>query len=198
MRGDEMTTYNNFWRRGAAFWVDFAVLYAFIYGLSMIVSLPEAPVDEATQLWASTWAYLVAPFGMALSVVGVLYDIILVRYFQGTLGKLLFRVKVTTLSGAPLTWGRAMTRSCTHFAHVLLAAVFMDYVIERTGIVKKFLKLEPPSSLTLEENIFVALALLGIAFLTLLFSYTGDWICLFNKKRQTIHDMIAGTVVVRR
>ena len=43
---------------------------------------------------------------------------------------------------------------------------------------------------------------LGLLIITTLFLYTcsflGDWICLFNQKRQTLQDFICKTYVVRR
>ena len=191
--------YKNFWRRVGALLVDFSILYSFVYGLSMVIPLPEAPVNEATQLWASTWAHETSLYGIALSVVGMSYDTVMVKYFQGTLGKLLFRIKVTTVAGGPLTWGRSFARTAVHFAHTFLAGLLVDFVVERTGVLKTLLALEQAApSLTPDEGLVGSLAVFAFAALTVLVIYTGDWISVFSRKHQTLHDMISGTVVVRR
>jgi uncharacterized RDD family membrane protein YckC len=159
--------YNNFWRRVFAAGVDTLIILPisllpllFFVGFSALTNIDSESFGEKTQ-----WGYLLIFFGGLLLalIANALYEIILTKKYQGTWGKLLFRVRVVDQDGNALSWRASTARYFAKLGHTLI------------------------------------LGILGlIPLIGGILSLSGYWICLFTKKRQTLHDMVAGTVVVRR
>ena len=135
----EVNLYAGFWRRLAAYFIDYLVLVVFMVFMGVLIGMAGVGDDSGTGL-----IYLASIAGAWLY--GALMES---SVKQATLGKLALGIKVTDLRGEPIGFGRATGR---HFAKIL-------------------------SGLTL----CIGFAMAG-----------------FTRRRQGLHDMVAGTLVVRR
>lgn len=140
--------YAGFWRWAAAFVIDYIILYgAFIVvAFCAGIAFPRffAEMDEEELKSFETLANCSAIFIFWFYFAGMESSA-----HQATVGKRILRIKVTTLDGSPIGFGRATGR---HFAK------------------------------------FISGLILGIGYL----------IAAFTPKKQTLHDMMAGCLVVKR
>jgi uncharacterized RDD family membrane protein YckC len=147
-------------------------------GASILDSLILTPVN-----WGVSFVFLLvgtAPVMLSWAVPGfiaVLYYILMHYYGGQTLGKMAARVKVLDDSETPVNLGQAIIRSLPQLLPVMFAVSFST---------------AGESSAHLIE--FWASLIYG---LTGLFFIADVAVCLFNEKRRALHDLIAGTVVVR-
>jgi len=133
---------------GAVSWI-FAIPILAIFGISMY-SLKEAGIDSDDA------ELLVVPIIMAASSIGFLAVVIQWLYFalmesskhQGTLGKLVLKIKVTDLEGNRIGFGRATGR---YFGKIISGMIFM----------------------------------------------IGYIMAGFTEKKQALHDMMAGCLVIK-
>lgn len=107
---------------------------------------------------------------------------------QATVGKMVTRLRVTRKDGARLSFARASVRFWARMGHVFVLSI----VGVLTGAV--LLGLCLPGINTLAD---VAL-FFGILSMGLFFGGVAGYLpALFTARRQTLHDLIAGTVVVK-
>lgn len=107
--------YANFWRRLAAWWFDQLILTVIGYGLALVVVSYVLPSGVSWEL-----IYITAT--CALLLLNWLYHAAFESSsLQATLGKLAIELKVTTLSGDRIGFGRASGR---YFAKILSALLF--------------------------------------------------------------------------
>ncbi len=172
--------YAGFWHRLAAGLIDFLLLAP--------ISLPF--------LW-------IAGFSRSIALVsGVLAGLCYAGYvvcchgqWGKTFGKMVMRIDVIRLSGEPLGWGKSALRHSGELVFGLLAAV---------GCATAFAAISKESFESLgwlQQQMLVEEHLPAwIAYVELLASL---WVAselvvlLFNKKRRSLHDFLAGSVVVR-
>jgi uncharacterized RDD family membrane protein YckC len=136
--------YAGFWLRWIAYLIDSAIVGA----LPLIVALIIAPI-----FFASSRA--VAMLGVAIFIVPTVgtagwlyYALMESSAYQATLGKRLLGLKVATVKGDPVSFGRASAR---FFAKILSSALLL----------------------------------------------AGFVMAAFTAKKQALHDLIAGCVVIR-
>jgi uncharacterized RDD family membrane protein YckC len=137
--------YAGFWRRLWAFLVDGAWVFLLAAPLQLALGLDIG--NEATPDWSRPIE--LAGLGISQGIAWLYAALFMCSPAQGTLGQLLFNVKVTDVEGRRISFLRATGR---HFAE------------------------------------FISLALLGVGYLMIA----------FNERKRALHDLIAGTLVVRR
>jgi len=179
------------YRRYAGFWVRlFAVAIDYL-----LLLLPAAIVASVVS-GMSPDAPGTSPFGVpqpppaAAMTITLLQVAIAWAYFsllesspwQATLGKRALGIFVADILGARITFGRATTRYFLSTASVMVLAacsVFLATVmfhVAKPAIALGFIV------------VYVAIAVLC--------AFAGYFLGAFTRKRQTLHDMVAGTVVV--
>ena len=164
--------YQTFWRRLGAAFLDIIIFIPLSFVDDWVLSL-QLPVSMATTYMAvSESTFLV-------------YSILMHGLFGQTVGKMLTRVKVVDLGETPLTMRQAVLRDSPgllfQFAFLPLTAMHLDWWIalkrgDETEIPQWFLVLG-----------YGALLMLFIELTTML----------TNRKRRALHDLIAGSVVVK-
>lgn len=155
--GDEPTGVappGGFGARSLAWAVDFALTYA----LAAVVAIPISTVwDGPGWVWDPDSSDAGASMHMVVMVVPIVVWIVSAWLYeawltssrmQATIGKQLFRLRVTTLSGAPINFAQASARHGAKWLSTVLAGV--GYLIQ-------------------------------------------PW----TRRRQALHDLVAGTVVVK-
>jgi len=89
--------------RAAGFWIR---LFAFLIDLLVIAGLNAILWDSWLPVAAqpSFLSKVLHTNGLFLGITGALYFILMTHYFQQTLGKMIFGIKVVQRSGQPLSW----------------------------------------------------------------------------------------------
>jgi uncharacterized RDD family membrane protein YckC len=130
-----------------------------------------------------------------LQLVNLWYYIYLVSKNGGTPGKRLRKLKITLLDGAPVTLKRAAVRYLVFVGLITIASIGLNFSVLNMSDAE-FHSLD-----YMERS--QRLVQLAPAWYQPVFMVAQIWFwldlvtMLFNRKRRTLHDHIAGTVVVR-
>ena len=166
--------YASIWRRIVAYLVDYVISFAVLIPLQYLVSIVTRGFPYnlfKTGLQIELWILL------TVSLPVWLYFIFSEQStHQATFGKRLLRVRVTRVSGERMSFAQAVLRTAikllpwelTHLSLMLPVPMWWD-----------------PTP-NLRVGIVIAYVLVGVYVLVML----------LNRRRQSVHDMIAQTVVV--
>jgi len=135
--------YAGFWLRWIAYVIDSAIVGA----LPLIVALIIAPIFFASSRAVAILGVIFFIVPTAGTVGWLYYSLMESSAYQATLGKRLLGLKVTTLKGDPVSFGRASAR---FFAKILSSVLLIGFLMAA-----------------------------------------------FTAKKQALHDLIAGCVVIR-
>lgn len=153
---------------------------AFIDGIVMIpvgILSGIIPVTESFSKIAIVW-------NVVISLIPVIYTIWLHTNYGQTLGKKVMKVKVVDISENPITFTQAVIRSLPQMLPVFLTASALINQIQSSAI-------------NLFSNEQFQNMYMGMYFLY------GVWVigncisALVTEKKRALHDLIAGTVVVK-
>lgn len=147
-----------------------AIVFAPVVLLFMLVD------DMGMPEWG---IYVIVPI---LSVAGVAYNVILHWRFGQTLGKMVMRVKVLNLAEEPITFGQACLRD-------------VAYIIFKALEIGSTLYLIIAGSQLVAETVVSGQQYLSIPIIA--WFVIDAIVCMKNDKNRALHDIIAGTVVVR-
>jgi uncharacterized RDD family membrane protein YckC len=147
-----------------------------------------------------------APACIAAWLTGkAVYEILMHGYFGATLGKMLLRIRVERVDGAPMDLNAALRRGFVSAALSLSMAILAWRMLQGLALAP----LPPFDSSTTQEALREPIEkLLGILVahsgyrtldqLTDIW-WVSEWItCLSNARRRALHDFIGGTVVVKK
>lgn len=171
--------YASFWRRLGAGSVDFLLGLVFLALTGWVASLSR------------TLAYVLLPLIWATMIC---YAFVLHATLGATLGKLVFRIRVTDVKGKQISWKQSFARSSVdltaggYWLAVVIPITFAlsPDVFQGQGYGDLFQVIKPQLPSSLETvDMFMALWALSEFFTMML-----------NTKRRAIHDFIGGTVVV--
>jgi uncharacterized RDD family membrane protein YckC len=173
--------YVGFWRRLAAYGIDFAIL------------LPYGLLNKQL-LHTSRVAYLVS---MVIGIlIGIVFEVYLVKRFGGSPGKLIMRMRIAKLDGSPVGYRQASIRySVLFLINVLMTTGWLMGLFSMTDLEYAAFASSRVPVRTLE--------LLAPSWYQPLQTAGGIWVwgeflvLLTNKKRRALHDFLAATVVVR-
>ena len=172
--------YAGFWARLGSILVDFLILLPFIFLILYLNGLSK-----------DAYYYTFIP---AL-LFHFWYSIFLVKKYGGTPGKKMAGIKILKLDGTDVTWKEAILRQIVAFVLTILASVMTIYALsiadgeyyESLGWMKKqeYLYSLTPVMFKIynwSNNIWALSELITL---------------LFNKRKRAIHDLIAGTIIVK-
>lgn len=197
--------YGGFWWRFLACFIDGFILQVGAFLLLIIPSILVGVVLAASGVSNDFRMLISCLFGMiARGLISWLYyGLMESSVRQATLGKLVCRLKVVNQAGMRLSFGRASARQWGRLAHSFIFSVIGTACFVFIGLLltdaspKSFVALL--SSFNPEpEAVFPLLGiLLWMMVGGLLGSIVGYLPALWTPKKQTLHDLIAGTVVVK-
>jgi len=155
------------------FYLLVAMLVAFMLGMSIGWSIPDVDVNSVEALGnLSVWVVLVLYFALFHS-----------SKYQATPGKLAAGLRIVTLDGNKVSFGRAVGRACLTIGVYLLGLIAMVFLVWVFASGKQTLA---PVDWTL-------------AFLCGFVIWNTPYLMLFfNRERQTLFDRICRTRVVKR
>lgn len=93
----------------AGFWMRF---WAYLLDLLIVMSLNAifvTPIFRAFELPLSK-SGIISAYGIATGIVFYAYFILMTKFFNQTLGKMVFGLKVVSIDGGKLTWGTVIFR----------------------------------------------------------------------------------------
>ena len=180
--GESDLTYVGFWKRLGAYALDVAIFLP--YGL-------------AVQNFIYSNKYALLGNFILTTIFGLVFWVYLVSRFGGSPGKLLMRIRIVKIDGGAVSYREAILRYSVLFAistassAALVLAFFripeVDYVAYSDSTNKAgFLQTYAPSwyqSLQIVILVWVCAELIAL---------------LSNDKRRTLHDFMAGTVVIEK
>jgi len=179
-RTHEALHYAGFWRRFCAYWIDATVLLP-ITGIAYLFG-------EKSRLF---YLYWFIP-GLLL---GLFFHVYLVRRYGGTPGKLALKTRIALLDGSPVT---------TKAATLRYAVLFVLHALSSVGLLM--------STLAMTDELYFSLGYIArlqkmvelaprwyftVSVLAQVWVWGEFVTMLFNKRRRSVHDYMAGTVVVR-
>jgi uncharacterized RDD family membrane protein YckC len=173
--------YGGFWRRLAAYAVDFAIL---------------VPLGLLTTklIYISRDAYLVAL--IVGTFIAILFHVYLVKRFGGTPGKMVLGLRITRPDGSPVGYKEASIRySVLFIVSILLSVPLLTNLFAMSDADYVAFASAKPSLRSLEVDVpawYQPLQYLGSIWV-----YSEFIVLLTNKKRRALHDFLAGTVVIR-
>lgn len=145
--------------------------------LDSLILLPITWGITVFFLFVSPMPLMMTFSSIAVGFVSVSYYILMHNFYGQTLGKMAAKVKVLDISETPINFGQAVVRSLPQIIPVMYSISFS----------------------TADESIdSVARSGVNIIYGSLLVFYLADVVvCLISEKRRALHDLIAGTVVVK-
>lgn len=172
--------YVGFWRRLAAYAIDFAIL------------IPYALLARQL-IYSSRAAYLVNV--LIGTLIAIDFQVYLVKRFGGSPGKLLMRMRIAKLDGSPVGYRQASIRYSVLFvismltSAGLLLSLFHISAIEYTGFTTSKARVR-----SLEAGApawYQPVQIAGSVWV-----WSEFLVLLTNRKRRALHDFMAGTVVI--
>ncbi|MED3563637.1 RDD family protein [Bacillus xiapuensis] len=112
--------------RYAGFWMRFWAYLLDLIVVGSLVRLLVKPVFRILDI-SLTDFNMFAPISIASAVIFYLYFVLMTKYLQQTLGKMVFGIKVINLKKESLTWGTVLFREW--IGRFISATIIIGYVI---------------------------------------------------------------------
>ena len=172
--------YAGFWIRVAAKILDGLIMLPFI-GLIMYVN----------SISKSAYFYAVVPN----LLVYVIYEVALVKIYGGTPGKLIMGIKIIQKNGDDVDWRAACYRYSVEFFLLVLGIYVMiltlnmvdDATYTSLGFIKRSQLLSTINPIPNQVQSWLSMSWIVIGLIVLI----------SNVRKRSVHDFIAGTVVVK-
>jgi uncharacterized RDD family membrane protein YckC len=111
--------YAGFWMRFWAYLLDLVVVGSMVrLMIKPLFRMLDIPLAESNMF---------APVSIASAVIFYLYFVLMTKYFNQTLGKMVFGLKVVDLKSGQLTWGTILFREW--IGRFISATVIVGYII---------------------------------------------------------------------
>jgi uncharacterized RDD family membrane protein YckC len=112
--------------RYAGFWMRF---WAYLLDLIVVGSIERLLINPLFRLLDLSLSEfnVFAPISIASAVIFYLYFVLMTKYFNQTLGKMVFGLKVVNLNSDKLTWGTILFREW--IGRFISATVIIGYII---------------------------------------------------------------------
>jgi len=112
--------------RFAGFWMRF---WAYLLDLIVIGSIDRLIVNPIFRLLNIPLMeyHMFAPISIVTAITFYAYFVLMTRFFNQTLGKMVFGLKVVDLEGKPLTWGTVIFREW--IGRFISATLLVGYII---------------------------------------------------------------------
>jgi len=139
----------------------------------------------------SAYFYAVVPYLLVV----VIYEVVLVKIYGGTPGKLIMGIKIIQKNGDDIDWRAACYRYSVEFFLAILAVFVMiltlnmidDSTYISMGFVKRYQLLSSINPIPNQVQ----------SWLSGVWTISGLIVLVFDARKRSTHDFIAGTVVVK-
>jgi uncharacterized RDD family membrane protein YckC len=172
--------YGGFWPRLGSMIIDGILMMALV--LPVVLYVRNSP---AQLLLGAIFAFAVL----------TLYDVYSLKRWGKTLGKHTVGLKVTTLDFKPLTWKHAILRHSFDILFQLVSLATTFYIFSKVG--QEFYSASMNGQAEIESKITNGW-IETQSKVSNVWIYSELLVLLTNEKRRSLHDFIAGTVVIRQ
>src|SRR5688500_4847524 len=180
INGINESIYAGFWTRVAANLMDFLFLVPIVILLIVFNSIG-----------INAYYYTIGPYLLFY----FWYSVYLVKRNGGTPGKLIAGIKILRIDGNDVGWGEALLRQCVSFILAIVSVVVTvialsqadSYIYESLNWIEKQRYI----------NSLAPAAFLFVQWTSNIWSLSELFVLLLNERRRALHDLIAGTVVVK-
>jgi uncharacterized RDD family membrane protein YckC len=169
--------YAGFWPRFASLFIDGIIIKAAFWLVSLLNNYSYVP--------------------LLLEVVfTVFYYVYLVQHYGGTPGKRIMNIKIIKLNGEDVSWKEALMRESVNLLVLIIFNAAMIYIISQAnqGVFDYY---EVIAILEGVSDHWLAYTMIILQTLTVLWVLSELVTLLLNKRKQALHDFLAGTVVVK-
>ena len=166
--------YAGFWIRVLASIIDSIVLVPFYIPLA-IRMVDRMNITSSTSFSSMDFGRMsgdLIGWALALQLVRYLYEFLMIGQWNATVGKFALGIRVRQTDGSPATWREAALRP--ESSRIKIAVEWAESA--------------------LRPVLELVIGVLGISLATLL----DDLWMLWDKQKQTLHDNVAGTIVVAK
>jgi len=129
-------TFAGFWKRFCAFWIDYSLLFLVNSIISIITDYP-IPSDAKGPFYLFDYAFFIIIYPPGIFIAWLYYSIMECSKFQGTLGKLALKIKVTDINGLRVNFGRATGRFFGRFFSGLffgIGFIMIAYTVRKQAL----------------------------------------------------------------
>ena len=160
--------------------------------LDLIIMLPVSGLlVYINGLSKSAYFYAIVP----TLLIGIIYEVVLVKIYGGTPGKLIMGIKIIQKNGDDINWRAAFYRYSVEFFLAVLGIYVMiltlnlidDSTYASLGFMKKYQLIATINPIPSQVQ----------SWLNGLWSISGLVVLVSNVRKRSTHDFIAGTVVVK-
>lgn len=151
--------------------------------IDMIVMIPVSLVPFfLVGLGNSIKALII--INVIIGAVPVAYNVLMHGYYGQTLGKMAMKVKVFDVSERKMTLTQAVVRSLPQMLPVFISASYSTAEMSAS-----------PENISSRN--FLTIAITAAYILYFVWSIADIIVCLASDKKRSLHDLIAGTIVVK-
>ena len=168
--------YAGFWLRFAAYMIDAILITMVTCPLGAVIGAMSALAEQGAASGGMSVAMTVVVYVISFGVTWLYYALLESSSWQGTLGKKLLNIRLTDLDGDRISFGRATGR---YLGKMLSGVLFFVVVIFASAI---------------DDNPLLLIFGMLLAFLVSLMAYA---MAAFTEKKQALHDIVAGTLVLQ-
>lgn len=167
--------YRNFWRRFFALMLDGLIL---------------TPLGIAPFFLIRSDFWLGVVFYIAITPAGAIYQAVFHKLYGATPGKMAMGLKLMTVDLQRLAWRHALLRSAPDF---MLSALSVTFILQNLMANRESL----PSLGFMAFSVVVSKGSVKTFSRLSMVWQNSEWVTmLFNEKRRSVHDYLAGTVVL--
>ncbi len=119
----------------------------------------------------------------------------MLKFYGGTIGKIMVNITVTKLDGSSIGWKEAFLRNIIGYILSFIASILLIQILLNHQEVFKFgnfMEFSKNLNFITKNN----LNFLLMQTLVSIWTWGELFVLLLNKKRRALHDFIAGTVVI--
>lgn len=195
--------YGGFWWRYLACFIDGIIIQvgAFLIVLVPAIILGFALVFSGASKDAMQMISNGFGTGIGWLISWLYYALMESSVKQATLGKLICRLKVVSKEGNRLCFGKASVRHWARIGHSVIFSIIGMLFFGLLGMILTGASIASLSTLSSSNSpeawMPIIGVLLGALFGAVFGSLAGYLPALWTPKKQTLHDLIAGTVVVK-
>ncbi|MGZ3771138.1 MAG: RDD family protein [Bdellovibrio sp.] len=173
--------------RYAGFWIRFCAGF-----IDWIFCLPFVGIEI---LLSNQTRYAEAINFFPMLIFTIWYEILLVKKYGGTPGKLIMKIKIQMVDGSPLTFSAALKRYSVNLLLGYLSSLLHIWTIFNM----KNYDLSMTYKARMHEIEMQMPAWGGyLGILMMAWSFSEFLTMLFDDRRRSLHDFIAGTVVIKQ
>ena len=172
--------YAGFWKRFGAYWIDVLIWIPIVVLMTWLGGLNK---------------FVYISLSLLSLIIGVWFHVYLVKKYGGTPGKLLMKIKITKIDGSPVGYREAVIRYSVLFLLTILSTIAIVIAMSNISNEEYYSLGWKARSLKLIQ--YTPFWYAWVDLFTNVWVWSEFVVMLTNKQRRSVHDFMAGTVVIK-